>query len=290
RSGVIELRVSRDERFLWARDTSSQETFTLQPLGPNGETQRQLVEGNASRADYDIGTFARIWHGWNKKPTHFMDRSEEKVTMIPNLVFYYGSIGGSAARREVFTEERGLISIWNMSDGRLKRRVRYSTWISKDAVFSPDGKWLLAAQTVGDSGPGGVYSRVRRYDVQSGKLMPSPDILNVLRTIAPLQFSPDGKYLLVGGRWGDPRALIFDTSQWKQLWSDQAVVSAGWSADNRVGLAKSDKFEWRDAVSGQVLQSLPGPAKGTGIWTASPDGQWIYANNDKQQILRWRAR
>lgn len=287
-----EFRVSRDGRFLWARDfLFAEETFIVHSFASNGQSQHLSAERQAFHAQRGRDTFPRLWRDDYKQKTYFARRAGEKAVVLRDVFLDYGSsTGWSLERREIFIEERGRILIWNMNDGQLKRRVRYSKWISQDAIFSPGGKWLLAVQPTGAESSRAGLARVRRYEVQSGKRMPSPDFVIVRRRTNSLQFSPDGKYLLVGGQHNEPRALVFDTSQWKQLWSDDAVVNAGWSPDNRVGLAKTDKFEWRDPASGKVLQSLPGPAKGTKIWTTSPKGDWIYAVNDQYQILRWRAR
>ncbi len=283
---VREMRVSRDGRWLWTLDGElMEETFALDPPSPrpaalpNGGASLPS-EGQAFHAAHGIDTFPNYWYDPEKQTTYFLRREGEKpVALRGVIVAYGGALGWSLARKEIYSVDAYVLSIWQMETGRFKRRIDYAHSHAQQQIFSPDGKWLLWIES------DGVTDDLYRADVQSARSAPA---LGKFSDRA-LQFSPDGKYFLVAGSGDGESVTVFDAKTWKQLWSAKPALSARFSLDGRVGIVKNDGFEWREPQTGMLLKTLLNPAKGTGQWTTSPDRNWIYAENEKRQIVRWRA-
>lgn len=188
------------------------------------------------------------------------------------------ALRGSKARREIYGEARGEIWIWDWN-GKLKKRFRYIRKVVENAIFSPDGKWLLAYEKWPDRN-----GFLRRYDVRSGKMV---ETVNQFTELRSMDFSPNGFFFW----WAKDSQGYFEvvrTDTWKWQWGADCAGPVKWLPDNRVGIVKENGFEFRDA-RGKFLQSLPGPIK-VSDWALSPDGNWIYSCETSGMIRKWRAR
>jgi len=194
----------------------------------------------------------------------------------------------SKARREVYGELSGEIWIWDWDNGKLKRRVRYAKFSSKDAIFSPDGKWLLAVEQM----PKG-NDFLRRYDVQR-------ENMGVFVDQAPafdaLGFSPDGRFLWFVRQNSMGKPVSFHIApntgfkiNWSLVRSHKCFGASKWLPDGLIGIVQEKGFSWRDA-SGREIGHLPGPFGTISDWTLSPDGNWIVSVERSGIIRRWRAR
>lgn len=180
----------------------------------------------------------------------------------------------------------------------MKKRLNYmqSLEAEADAIFSPDGEWLLASEKE----QGSHYGQLRRFEVQTGKATSS---LNQFTSSRSFGFSPDGRFLWFVEEDGygikfkfhvatNPNSILGATDKWSQSCSGPPK----WLPDGRIGLVKPDGFEWRDA-SGRLLGRLPGPFQSLRVtpsyvqsWALSPDGNYIYSAEQSGTIRRWRAR
>jgi WD40 repeat protein len=189
------------------------------------------------------------------------------------------ALGSSKALREIYGEAKGEIWIWDWK-GKLKKRVRYIRKVVENAIFSPDGKWLVAYEKWPDRN-----GFLRRYDVRSGKMVKTVNQFTDLRSMG---FSPNGFFFWWVQESSPSDLNVVRTDTWNWQWSTQCVVPVKWLSDNRIGIVKKNGFEFRDA-RGKVLQSLPGPVN-VSDWTLSPDGDWIYSAETSGIIRKWRAR
>lgn len=283
-----ELSVSRDGQFVWVGQAGGEgQAFWLY----SGDQNALILppEGQDFAAYKGLESWPRLVRRYDG--VHFQLRRGAKEVHLPRA----SATAFSLSRGEIYAGSR----IWNMSDGTLKKRVRYDFGgHAHHDVFSPDGCWLLSGQwgKVDPRSPRFSWqqprfpSRLRRYDVQTGRAMPSPNILFAKEGIGRIKFSPDGKFFLLGPGMNSPRAVVFDAVTWKKLWRLDGIENADWLPDNRVGVTQTNGLEWRDAATGVLVQTRSGLIGKTLGWTTSFEGKWVYAINEKREIYRYRAR
>jgi RNA polymerase sigma factor (sigma-70 family) len=106
------------------------------------------------------------------------------------------------------SDEIDTIQLWDVGTGKQFRRMEKAGWRSKSLAFSPDGKTLASTAP-------GTETVIRRWDVATGKALPSLGHEGVLRTLA---FSPDGKVVATGSWLGyDFNLRLWDSATGKLL-------------------------------------------------------------------------
>ena len=272
----------------------------------NGAIDRSAEAQRKFEGDYDgLKIYPGVWA--NSDGLVFSSAAGQNTHLGDTASAYYifgrrtrekpWPFGWSQSRREIYGAGSGEIWIWDWESGELKRRMRYQKYGRGKSAFSPDGKWLLASEEWQ-----GGNSFLRRYDVQSGKMVGTIHQSSAVYGIGySFGYSPDGRlFWFVHNDVGIVRKEVsFNVcraSDWKYLWSAPCFAPTKWLPDDRIGIVQKDGFTWRD-ITGHELQHLLGPFQPVeypGIevkdWALSPDGNWIYSCERSGIIRRWRAR
>lgn len=143
-----------------------------------------------------------------------------------------------------------------------------------DAIFSPDGKWITAAESCPVTGE--TCPPLRVWDANTGKLVSETPLSKF--EIQKVEFSPNGRMIVSVN--SDAAARIWDAATGKLVTELKghkgAVYDARFSPDGkRVVTASADKTAkvW-DAVQGDLILTLaPHSSVRTAVF--SPDGKYL---------------
>lgn len=177
---------------------------------------------------------------------------------------------------------RNPVPVWDVSSGRLLFSLVKSPSHTVAVSFSPDGKTIAL----------GDYSgKIGLYNATTGEL---------LRTFGPLasavwelDYSPSGDKLASASfRSG---VHLWDTANREPLWNygekDMLrVLSVDYdpTRDTIACGTLSNGVMIVDGKTGQLIKGLPLPAP-VGDVAFSPDGRWLAAGSDDNEIRLWRT-
>lgn len=166
----------------------------------------------------------------------------------------------------------GGVRLWRVSDGKLLHKTRYVYGVD-GVAFSPDGKTLAMTAVVEES-----KNPIRLWDVASWR---TKQVLGDEQFLSSIDYSPDGKRLVVGGFIGEGEAVgpayVWDLDKRRSrelnnsagegdlVWSPKGDLILGISLDrqsdgNNLGLWRADgKLLWqRDLTQTNAITWLPG--------------------------------
>jgi RNA polymerase sigma factor (sigma-70 family) len=188
-----------------------------------------------------------------------------------------------------FTERDGKVIVWDTA-----------TWKEKTAIDVPappkngglGGAYSLAFSP--DSGTlalGCEDGNLRLWDVKAGKEI---KVIQVIKgCLATAAFSPDGKWLAVGGPMGvtPGQLVVYETAMWKEQGRykgpDRAFTSVSFSRDSKhlaAGAANGDVY-WIDVAAGtQKITQAPYLNYIVACVTVSPDGKYIVTGDWENHI------
>ncbi|MEQ8788502.1 MAG: c-type cytochrome domain-containing protein [Pirellulaceae bacterium] len=177
------------------------------------------------------------------------------------------------------------LTVWNVEDGAMLRRIGNVGERTYALAFSPDGKTLAVA-----SGAPGRLGEVRLLDAAKGELK------SVLATAADVMFdvafSPDGKQLACCAADGVIR--IFQMPEGKELRTITShsdwVTAVAWSADGKrlISASRDKTAKVFDVETGDLVITYSGhgqPVKGVAF---HPDGKEAYSGASDKKIHRWK--
>jgi WD40 repeat protein len=211
--------------------------------------------------------------------------SEEKPASDRIYLLWIG--GGEALALLGFI----VLAWWGMQRGQPELPLRWQsiavlsgyTAPVKSAVFSPDGKWVVAAS---------YDPTVWVWEASTGK-----GVAVLQGHTAPVRsavFSPDGKWIATASS-ADPTVWVWEASTGKGVAVLQGhtapVKSAVFSPDGKWVVAASDDptvWVW-EASTGKAVAELRGHAQWVNSVVFSPDGKWVVTASDDKTARVWEA-
>jgi WD40 repeat protein len=179
-------------------------------------------------------------------------------------------------------DDKGVISLRQVSDGKLLRRLRgHERWI-RALCLSPDDRTLASC---------GRDDTIRLWRVEDGKevgQLPGPHL-----PPSEVLFSADGKLIVTAHSGGNVRVWDARTHQdlTRRLGHHGGVWSLAYSpSGNVIATAGDDALirVWHPA-SGKCASELEGHRDGLKTVAFSPDGRWLASGDWAGDICLWDA-
>jgi len=176
------------------------------------------------------------------------------------------------------------VTLWNVADGTLVRRIQDNTERTYSLEFSPDGKLLAIA-----GGTPGQAGEVRLVDTETGSL--ARVICSTDDVVFGVAFSPDATRLATCG--ADRTIRIFDvaTGEEQVLIEDHAdwVMDIAWNHDGtRLASASRDKTsKLFDATTGDSLITYPSHGEPVYDVDFNADGTQVMTSGRDKKIHVW---
>lgn len=187
---------------------------------------------------------------------------------------------------ELFAAGYHEVTVWNVSDGSLARRITNIGQRTSGLDLSPDGTLLV----VGDGSPGRTGS-VRLVDAAAGQ------VKQVIGTAGDLvldvRFSPDGsKVAAATVETGVKIYNVADGSESLALASHSDwVTCVAWSPDGSklVSGSRDKTCKLFEVESGELKHTYAGHGKPVRGIVFHPNGEEIYSSGSDQKIHRWKV-
>lgn len=176
------------------------------------------------------------------------------------------------------------ITLWNMADGTLERRIKNVAQRTFALAYSPDGTLLAAA-----SGIPGQLGEVRLFNPADGSLV--RELVTIADTALDVTFSPDGTKLAACG--ADRAIRIFDVASGTEevLIEDHAdwVMAIAFNHDGtRLVSASRDKTaKVFDAKTGDAQNTYPGHGEPVFGCAFNSDGTQVFTAGADNKIHVW---
>ncbi|MEK6699665.1 MAG: caspase family protein [Nitrospirota bacterium] len=181
------------------------------------------------------------------------------------------------------------IVLWDIVAGKEVRKLkgykysitghRYEAMLS--AYFSPDGRYALSASSLAP----------KIWDISTGE--ETRIFLGLKSYVEAVAFSPDGKYVLTGGRLDDPTLKLWDVSTGNEVKTlkghSNHISSAVFSPDGRFALSGShDKtLKLWDVSTGREIRTFQGHSDGVYSAAFSPDGRFVLSGSGDNTLKLW---
>ncbi len=226
-------------------------------FGPDGT--KLATASSAARVGGPHGYPGGVVAIWDAKTGHALHRFDTLSTGPSSVAFstdgQFVAAGTNGAGGEL--PEPGQILVWNAQTGKVVHTFKAKLEVEPgeqssvtEVAFSPEGKWIAATMSAGSRGrPAGQLvdeapSTLRIWEMASGK-----EVMTLQASqyaLGCLAFSPDGKWVAVGGN--DPAVRLWNLSRPKELQSiplkTLPVGAIAFSPDGHqlaIGLGAADK-------------------------------------------------
>jgi WD40 repeat protein len=175
-----------------------------------------------------------------------------------------------------------VLSVWDVSTGRERRRITDAPGVPDDVRFSDDGRTVSAP----------VQNGVRVWDVETGK--ERQRLGGQMEMGSPAAGSADGKLLAAGsGKFRDASIGLWETPdnrlRHRLEGHQKGVRSLAFAPDGKVlasGGADGAVRLW-DIADGKELHTLTGHAGGVRLLVFAPDGKTLASVGDDGTVRLW---
>lgn len=190
----------------------------------------------------------------------------------------------SADGSQLFVSGYHEVTVWNVSDGQLARRITNVDQRTFGIDLSPDGTLAVAMGAPGRRG------EVRRFVAADGTLRDV--IASASDVFLDVKYSHDSQRLAAGT--ADSRIVVLEaTTGAEQLTltsHSDWVTAVAWSPDgSRLASASRDKTsKVVDAQSGELVATYGGHGSTVRGVAFHPDGTEVYSSGADSKIHRWK--
>jgi WD40 repeat protein len=182
------------------------------------------------------------------------------------------------------------VRLWDVRTGRLVLAIPGHAYPIQDVTFHPDGRRLVSVG--GDQDPqhiAGLNGELRCWDVADGRAAWPPRAIPA--TIFTAAFSPDGKKLATGDRYGAVRLWKPETGEPAGSWTvaPRFVRDLAFTPDGKQ-LACGDwegGLKLCDVATGKVRATFRGFARGISVLALNSDGTRLVAGGQDRVIRVW---
>ncbi len=199
---------------------------------------------------------------------------EFRTPAVGGLTFIWAAAFSPDGRYVAISSAGRRVELFEVATGKSLMRLGGLESEANTINFSADGRFILI-------GAGSVASLI---DVQSTAEVQR--FTGHTDDIISSAISPDGKYVLTGGR--DKMARLWDAASGKKLWEyvDQvSVISAvAFSPDGKTMVVGGLTTTLWDVASSQKLRELPGNSSGLAF---SPDGKYLLTSGGLLTAILW---
>ena len=178
--------------------------------------------------------------------------------------------------------EGGAVELWDAALGTELLSLRGYAAAARSAVFSPDGKALVA----------GSWNKIIFCDTTTGKTILT--LKGHSKNVTSIAFSPNGKHLVSGG--DDGVIKLWDIAGGTELFTRKmgygAVLAVAFSPDGKhlASGGEDNTIRIWHAVTGTELFTLNGHSNKVNSLTFSPDGKRLASGSRDKTIKIWDAR
>jgi len=176
------------------------------------------------------------------------------------------------------------LTIWNVEDGSLIRRIKNMAQRTFAIRFSNDGKTIIA----GGGSPGQI-GEARLFDAETGELQ---QVLGTtLDVVLDVQLNPNGEKLAVAG--ADGAVQIFNLADGKSVRTITShsdwIMAVAWNADGtQIASASRDKTaKVFDVETGELLVTYGGHSQPVQGVAFHPDNKLVYSSGKDNKIHWW---
>ena len=293
-------RVDSYERLLAAGDSeadaitagSPDESETLQRIIAEDECFRMPLEGDPLTAEqialitqwikegakYDAEDPQAVLASIVPAPT-YPDPPEIYPRSVPVTAVAFNSAGNQLVAGGYYE-----LTIWNVADGSLVRRIKNMAQRTFAIRFSNDGKTIIA----GGGSPGQI-GEARLFDAETGELQ---QVLGTtLDVVLDLQLNPNGDKLAIAG--ADGAIQIFNLADGQSVRTITShsdwVMAIAWNADGtQIASASRDKTaKVFDVETGELLVTYGGHSEPVQGVAFHPNNELVYSSGKDNKIHWW---
>jgi hypothetical protein len=293
-------RVDSYERFLAAGDSEADaiipgnpaESESLQRIIAEDDCYRMPLEGEPlskeqialitqwikEGAKYDAEDPQAVLASIVPPPT-YADPPETYPRSVPVTAVAFNPAGNQLVAGGYYE-----LTIWNVEDGSLIRRIKNMAQRTFAIRFSNDGKTIIA----GGGSPGQI-GEARLFDAETGELQRV--LGTTLDVVLDVQLNPAGDKLAIAG--ADGAVQIFNLADGKSIRTITShsdwIMAVAWNADGtQIASASRDKTaKVFDVETGELLVTYGGHSQPVQGVAFHPNNTLVYSSGKDNKIHWW---